>query len=76
MVTASVWEHDTLSALNAGKTEKPSLRQAIPDGGFVAERCRERSNQYGMRQHMNKCDPEQKGFAVVECRWLSKRSFG
>ncbi|GAC1434547.1 MAG: hypothetical protein NVSMB6_31720 [Burkholderiaceae bacterium] len=76
MVTASIGEHDTLSALNAGKIEKSSLRQAILDGGFVAERCRERSNQHDVRRHVVKRDPEQKGFVVVECRWLSKRSFG
>jgi len=54
----------------------PSLRQAILDGGFVAERCREWSNKHGMRHHVVQRDPEQKGFVVLERRWVVERSFG
>ncbi len=54
----------------------PSLREAILDGGFVAERGREWSNGHGMRHHVVERDPEQKGFVVLERRWVVERSFG
>jgi len=76
VVPASTQERDTLPALDAGKAAWPSLREAILDGAFVAERCREWSNGHGMRHHVVKRDPEQKGFVVVERRWVVERSFG
>ena len=45
---ASTQERDALPALDAGKAERPSLREAVLGGGFVAERCREWSNRHGM----------------------------
>ncbi len=54
----------------------PSLREAILDGGFVAERGREWSNGHGMRHHVVERGPEQKGFVVLERRWVVERSFG
>ena len=47
VVPASTQERDTLPAL-AGKAEWPSLREAVLDGGFVAERCRDGSSGHGM----------------------------
>jgi putative transposase len=76
VVPASTQERDTLPALDVGKAEWPSLRQAILDGGFVAERCREWSNAHGMRHHVVERDPGQKGFVVLERRWVVERSFG
>ena len=76
VVPASTQERDTLPALDDGKAEWPSLREAILDGGFVAERCREWSNRHGMCHRVIERDPEQKGFVVLEHRWVVERSFG
>ncbi len=76
VVPASTQERDTLPALDVGKAEWPSLREAILDGGFVAERCRDWSNRHGMRHHVVERDPGQKGFVVLERRWVVERSFG
>lgn len=72
----STQERDTLPALDDGKAEWLSLREAILDGAFVAERCREWSNGHGMRRHVIERDPAQKGFVVLERRWMVERSFG
>jgi putative transposase len=51
VVAADTQERDTLPALDAGKAEWPSLRAAVLDGGFIAERCREWCNLHGMHPH-------------------------
>jgi putative transposase len=76
IVPASVQERDTLPALDAGKAAWPSLREAIFDGAFTAERCREWCNLHGMRHRVVERDPEQKGFVVLAGRWVVERSFG
>ncbi len=68
----STQERDTLPALDVGKTEWPSLREAIFDGAFTAERCREWSNLHGMRHRVVERDPEQKGFVVLAGRWAEQ----
>ena len=75
-VPASVQERDTLPALDVGSTHWPSLRLAIFDGGFIADRCREWANFHGMRHHVVSREPGQKGFAVLPRRWVVERSFG
>jgi transposase len=54
----------------------PSLREAIYDGAFTAERCQTWSNRHGMRYHIVERDPAAKGFVVVARRWVVERSFG
>ncbi len=76
VVPANTQERDTLPALDEGKAAWPSLRQAVLDGGFVADRCREWCNFHGMRHHVVERDPAQKGFVVLERRWVIERSFG
>jgi transposase len=76
VVPTSVQERDTLPALDAGVAEWLSLREVIVDGGFVADRCRAWSNLRGMRQHIVKRDPVQKGFVALKWRWVVERSFG
>jgi putative transposase len=76
VVPASVQERDTLPALDAGKTEWPSLRVAVFDGAFTAERCREWTNLHGMAQEIVTRDPSQTGFIVLTRRWIVERSFG
>jgi transposase len=75
-VAASVQERDTLPALDVGSTHWPSLRLAIFDGGFIADRCREWANFHGMRHHVVNREPGQKGFVVLPRRWVIERSFG
>jgi putative transposase len=76
VVPASVQDRDALSALDAGKAAWPSLRLAILDGAFTAERCREWCNLHGMSHHVAVRDPDQKGFVVLAGRWVVERSFG
>lgn len=76
VVPASVQDRDTLPALDAGKAYWPSLREAIDDGAFAADRCREWSNLHGMRHRVVQRDPARKGFVVLERRWVVERSFG
>jgi transposase len=76
VVAASVQERDTLPALDVGVAEWPSLREVVVDGGFIAERCRMWSNLRGMRHRVIERDPAQKGFVVLERRWVVERSFG
>src|SRR4051812_42468290 len=59
-VPASVQERDTLPALDAGSAHWPSLRLAIFDGGFTADRCREWANFHGMRPTSSAASPDRK----------------
>jgi putative transposase len=70
VVPASTQDRDTLPALDVGKAAWPSLRLAILDGAFAAERCQEWSNLHGMRHHVVERDPAQKGFVVLAGRWV------
>lgn len=76
VVPANVQDRDTLEALSAGKQAWPSLRQAVLDGAFAAERCETWCHLHGMRHRVIERDPEQKGFVVLERRWVVERSFG
>jgi putative transposase len=60
VVPASVQDRDTLPALDHGKAAWPSLREAVYDGAFTAERCREWSNVHGMRHRVVERDPAAK----------------
>jgi transposase len=76
VVPASVQERDTLPALEEGKVAWPSLRTAILDGAFTAERCHLWSNLHGMRHQVVPRTPGQRGFAIQPRRWVIERSFG
>ena len=76
VVPANVQDRDCLQALTAGKEAWPSLRVAVLDGAFTAERCRDWCHLHGMRHRIVERDPEQKGFVVLERRWVVERSFG
>ena len=65
VVPGSVQDRDCLEALTAGKQAWPSLREAVLDGAFTAERCREWSNLHGMRHRVVEREPDQKGFVVL-----------
>jgi putative transposase len=75
VVSAAVQDRDASPALDAGKRCWPSLREAIYDGAFTADRCREWSNLHGMRHRVVERDPTRKGFVVLERRWVAERSF-
>jgi putative transposase len=75
-VPASVQDRDALEALDAGKSRWPTLREAVYDGAFAAERCREWSNLHGMRHRVVVRDPAARGFVVLARRWVVERSFG
>ncbi len=75
VVPAAVQDRDTLPALDAGKARWPSLREAVYDGAFTADRCHEWSNLHGMRHRVVQRDPNQEGFVVLERRWVVERSF-
>jgi putative transposase len=75
VVPANVQDRDTLPTLDAGKARWPSLREAIYDGAFAADRCRVWSNLHGMRHRVVQHDPTQKGFVVLERRWVVERYF-
>ena len=76
VVPAAVQDRDTPPALDAGKAHWPSLREAVYDGAFAAERCRAWSNLHGLRHRIAARDPAAKGFVVVARRWVVERSFG
>jgi transposase len=76
VVPAAVPDRDTLPALDIGTAAWPSLRAAIVDGAFTADRCREWCNLHGMRHRVVERDPEQKGFVALAGRWAVERSFG
>jgi transposase len=75
-VPASAQERDTLPALNDGTGAWPSLRLAIFDGAFTADRCRAWANFHGMRHTVVNRAPGQTGFVVLARRWVVERSFG
>ncbi len=70
VVPASVQDRDCLEALSAGKQARPCLREAVLGGAFTARRCRAWSNLYGMRHRMVERAPDQKGFVMLERRWV------
>jgi len=70
VVPASVQDRDAPEALDAGKARWPSLREAVYDGAFAAERCREWSNRHGMRHRVVARDPQAEGFVVLARRWV------
>ncbi|WP_187278186.1 IS5 family transposase [Methylobacterium sp. WL7] len=76
VVPANVQDRDTLPALDAGKEHWPSLRLAILDGAFTAERCQAWCNIRGIHHRVVEKDPDQKGFVVLERRWVVERTFG
>ena len=76
VVPASVPDRDALPALDDGKACWPSLREAIYDGAFAAERCRVWSSLHGLRHRVAERDPAAQGFVVVARRWVVERSFG
>lgn len=76
VVPANVQDRDTLLALDDGKEQWPSLRLAILDGAFTAERCQDWCHRHGMRHRVVEKQPDQKGFVVLERRWLVERTFG
>lgn len=76
VVPGSVQDRDCLEALTAGKQAWPSLREAVLDGAFAAERCQAWCNHHGMRRRVVERAPDQKGFVVLERRWVVERSFG
>ena len=76
VVPANVQDRDTLTALDDGKAAWPSLRSAILDSAFTAERCRDWCHIHGMRHHVVEKQPDQKGFVVLERRWVVERTFG
>lgn len=76
VVPANLQDRDCLEALTSGKQAWPSLREAVLDGAFVAERCQVWCNFHGMRRRVVERDPTQKGFVVLERRWVVERSFG
>ncbi len=76
VVPAAVQDRDALPALDAGKACWPSLREAVVDGAFAADRCRAWSNLHGMRHRVAERDPAAKGFVVIARRWVVERSFG
>jgi putative transposase len=76
VVPANVQDRDTLPALDAGKQRWPSLRLALLDGAFTAGRCQAWCNLRGMRHRVVEKLPNQKGFVVLERRWVIERSFG
>jgi transposase len=76
VLPASVQDRDCLDPLTSGKQAWPSLREAVLDGAFAAERCQIWCNLHGMRRRVVERDPAQKGFVVLERRWVVERSFG
>ncbi len=76
VLPASVQDRDTLEALDGGKACWTSLKEAVVDGAFTAERCRAWSNLHGMRHRVVTRAPGTKGFVVLARRWVVERSFG
>ncbi len=76
VLPASVQDRDTLPALDAGQAHWPSLREAVYDGAFIAERCEAWSHMHGMRHTVIERPPGRKGFVVLPRRWVVERSFG
>ncbi|MBB5693835.1 hypothetical protein [Muricoccus pecuniae] len=65
-----------MPALDVDKATWPSLRVAILDGAFTAERCREWPNLHGMRHEVLARSLGQQGFVVLPRRGVVERSLG
>ena len=77
VVPADVQDRDCLDALTPGKQAWPSLREAVLDGAFVAERCEAWCNLHGMRRRVVERDPAQKGYSCSNAvGWWSAASAG
>lgn len=76
VVPANLQDRDTLPALDNGKETWPSLRLAIFNGAFTAERCQEWCLVHGMRHRVVEKLPDHNGFVVLERRWVVERTFG
>lgn len=76
VVPGNVQDRDCLEALSAGKECWPSLREAVLDGAFTAERCQAWCHLHGMRHRVVERDPGQKGFVALQGRWIVERTFG
>ena len=76
VVPANTQDRDCLDVLSAGKEAWPSLRETVLDGAFAAERCQTWCYLHGMRHRVVQRAPDQKGFVVLERRWVVERSFG
>ncbi|SFL98559.1 Transposase DDE domain-containing protein [Methylobacterium pseudosasicola] len=76
VVPADVQDRDTLSVLDDGKEQWPSLFLAILDGAFTAERCREWCHIPGMRHRVVEKEPDQTSVVVLERRRVVERTFG
>ncbi|WP_373866795.1 hypothetical protein [Methylobacterium oxalidis] len=63
-----------MAALDDGKAQWPSLRQAILDGAFEAERCQQWCRLHGMRHRVVEKQTDQNSFVVLERRWVVERS--
>ena len=61
---------------DAGEARWPTLRQAVHNGAFAAERCGAWSSRHGMRHRVVARDPAARGFVVLARRWVVERSFG
>lgn len=58
VLPANVQDRDTLPALDVGKENWPSLRLALLDGAFTAQRCQEWCNLHGMRHRVVEKRPD------------------
>ena len=79
VVPANLQDRDCVDALTPGQQAWPSRREAVLDGAFLAERCRQWCNfhgMHGMRHHVVERDPARTGFVVLERRSVVERSFG
>lgn len=76
VVPANVQDRDCLEAPSTGKEGWPSLRETVLDGAFAAERCQTWCNLHGMRRRVVERASGQKGFVVLERRWVVERTFG
>jgi putative transposase len=76
VVPASVQDRDRLPALDGAKERWPTLREALFDGAFGAERCVEWCSLHGLRHRIASRREGAKGFVVVPRRWVVERTFG
>ena len=76
VVPANTQDRDCLDALTRGKEAWPSLREAVLDGAFAAERCQAWCNHHVMRRRVVERAPDQKGFVVLGRRWVVEHSLG
>ncbi len=64
------------AGLDERKPHWPSLRPGPFDSVFQAKRCEEWCNVHGLRRRVVEKHPDQKGFVVLERRWVVERTFG